>query len=102
MSRFKRLMFKFGIDHGDFNDWLDKALRQDSPHKPLMDRYDRSLKAIEIAEARLEVWVMVNVDKPGFRTKVRAKGQRIAALERASVAVLEDVFRTYRQDRQGR
>jgi hypothetical protein len=99
MSLWKRIGKRTGVDFGDFNVWLDGAMRQGSPRRALLDRYDRSLKAIEVAEARLEVWVMVCVDKPGFEASYRKRGKRLAELERASVAVLEQVFRAYRQDK---
>ena len=99
MSLWKRIGKRMGIDFGDFNVWLDHAMRPGSPRRALLDRYDRSLHAIEIAEARLEVWVMVNVDAKGFEAAYKKRGKRLADLERASVSVLEQVFRAYRQDK---
>ncbi len=96
----RRIGKRMGVDFGDFNVWLDGAMKPGSPHRGLLDRFDRSLRAIEIAEARLEVWTMVNVDRSGFEAGVRLRGKRLVALERRSVAVLEQVFKAYRKDRQ--
>ena len=99
MSVFKRIGKKMGVDFGDFGGWMTDAMKESSPHRRLLDRYDRSLRAIEIAEARLEVWIMTNVDKPTFDADYRERGKRMIRLEGRSMAVLQKVFDAYKRDR---
>jgi hypothetical protein len=99
MSVFKRIGKKMGVDFGDFGKWLDGAMRKGSPHRGLLDRYDKSLEHIEVAEMRLEVWIRLNVDKPTFDANYREKGKRLMRLEAASMAVLQKVFDAYKRDR---
>jgi hypothetical protein len=100
MSNFRRFIKSLDIDYGSFNVWADKALnpRTASPHKALFDRYDRSLRAVELAQARLEAWMLANLDEPDFEARLEERRERLEALERASVARLRRIFDAYLAD----
>jgi hypothetical protein len=99
MSRFSKMAKALNLDLRDWNCWMDAQLKPNAQHRKLWDAYDRSLRRIELFEERFEVWVMVNVDSVAFEQGYKIKDKRLRELERASVAVLEQIFRAYRQDR---
>jgi hypothetical protein len=98
MSNFQRLLNKHKVNYGDFNVWSDKAEREGNWRKRLFEAYERSLRRCEIFESDLQTWMMRHQDDKDFKVRLKAKGQRLAELERLSVAKLERIFAQYRRD----
>ena len=100
MTTFRRIAKRLHIDLGDFNGFMDRVLNPKNfdPRKKLFDSYDLSLRRVEVAHAYLEAFVMENIDKPDFDARLKKRGERMKALERASIERLELIFRAYRQD----
>jgi hypothetical protein len=100
MSNFKKVGKRMGVDFKDFAQWMEAAMKARSPHRRLLNLYDKSLERVEVEELKLQVWIRINVDKPTFDADYRKRGERLAKVERASVAALERVFGAYRRDRE--
>jgi hypothetical protein len=95
MSLVRTLLKKNGVAFGDFWAWAEKASKES--HKRLFDSYDLSLRHIEAAHARLEAFVMVNIDKPDFEQRMVKREQQMLELQRKSLARLERIFNAYRK-----
>jgi hypothetical protein len=92
---------RMGIDLGDFNVWMDQVLnpRNKDKRKRLFDRYDLSLRKVEIAQADLEAVVLRHLGKPDFKARILRHGQRIKRLEQEAVSRLRDTLNAYLQDK---
>lgn len=101
MTNFRRMAKRMNINTGSFNVFMDRVLnpRNKDPRKRLFDRYDKSLRKVEIAHADLEAAVLRHLGKPDFKARIKVHGQRIERLEREAIQRLKDTLTAYLKDR---
>jgi len=95
MSLVRTQLKKHGITFDDFWAWAEKASK--GPLKSIFDSYDLSLRRIEVAHARLEAFVMSNINKPDFESMLVKREAQVERLQRQSLTRLERLFTAYKK-----